>query len=130
MNPRYIVASTVFRSSTHYANLDESGSCLNLAEGGTKTVLSAHYIQLEAIAEAKYGHNEGKHSEVYGSIWCRVGKDSTLYSLRRTCVRLCEYVPEDCEELLKRTISLEKGRLDATISRLQAQADNLAKVRP
>lgn len=130
MNPRYIVASQVFSSSTHYANLDESGQCLRLAEGGTKTLLAAHYDKLEAIAEAKQDHLHRKHSEAYGSIWRRVGKESTLYSLVRPCLPLCDYVPADSEELLKQAIRLEQGRLDAAIRTLQAQAANLSKVRP
>ena len=130
MNPRYIVASQVFSSSTHYANLDESGDYLHLAEGGTKTILAAHYDKLDAIAEAKHDHSERKHSEAYGSIWRRVGKDSTLYSLVRPCLPLCDYVPADSKDLLKQAIRLEQGRLDAAIRTLQAQADNLSKVRP
>lgn len=129
MNPRYIVASQVFNSSTHYANLDESGQYLHLAEGGTKTLLAAHYDKLEAIAEANF-HREGVHSEAYGSIWRRVGRDSTLYSLIRPCLPLFDYVPADSEDLLKQAIRLEQGRLDAAIRTLQAQAANLSKVRP
>lgn len=130
MNPRYIVASQVFSSSTHYANLDESGYYLHLAEGGTKTLLAAHYDKLEAIAEAKHDHSERKHSEAYGSIWRRVGRDSTLYSLVRPCLPLCDYVPADSEDLLKQAISQERGRLDAAIRTLQAQSANLDKLRP
>jgi len=130
MNPRYIVASEVFSSSTHYANLDESGHYLHLAEGGTKTLLAAHYDKLEAIAEAKRDHEHGKHSEAYGSIWRRVGRDSTLYSLVRSCLSLCDYVPPTSEDLLKQAIRIEQGRLDAAIRTLQAQAANLNKVRP
>ena len=130
MNPRYIVASEVFSSSTHYANLDESGHYLHIAEGGTKTILAAHYDKLEAIAEAKHDHAEGKHSEAYGSIWRRVGKDSTLYSLVRPALPLCDYVPPISEDLLKQAIAQEQGRLDAAIRTLQAQAANLSKVRP
>ena len=129
MNPRYIVASHIFSSSTHYANLDESGHYLHLAEGGTKTILAAHYDKLEAIAEAKHDHSERKHSEAYGSIWRRVGRESTLYSIVRPCLPLCDYVPADSEELLKQAIRLEQGRLDAAIRNLQAQAANLSKVR-
>ena len=130
MKPRYIVASQVFNSSTHYANLDESGDYLRLAEGGTKTLLAAHYDKLEAIAEAKQAHSEDKHIEAYGSIWRRVGKDSTLYSLVRPCLPLCDYVPANSEDLLKQAIVQEKGRLEAAIRNLQAQAANLSKVRP
>ena len=130
MNPRYIVASEVFSSSTHYANLDESGHYLHLAEGGTKTILAAHYDKLEAIAEAKHDHAEGKYSEAYGSIWRRVGRESTLYSLVRPALPLWELVPADSEDLLKQAIRLEQGRLDAAIRTLQAQAANLSKVRP
>lgn len=130
MNPRYIVASQVFSSSTHYANLDESGDYLHLAEGGTKTILAAQHNKLEALAEAKHSHAEGKHSEAYGSIWRRVGKDSTLYSLVRPALPLCDYVPADSEELLRQAIAQEQGRLDAAIRNLQAQAANLSKVRP
>lgn len=130
MNPRYIVASHIFSSSTHYANLDESGHYLHLAEGGTKTILAAHYDKLEAIAEAKHDHSERKHSEAYGSVWRRVGRESTLYSIVRPCLPLCDYVPADSEELLKQAIRLEQGRLDAAIRTLQAQAANLSKVRP
>lgn len=130
MTPRYIVASQVFSSSTHYANLDESGHYLHLAEGGTKTLLAAHHNTLGAIAEAKHDHSEGKHSEAYGSVWRRVGKDSTLYSLVRPCLPLCDYVPADSEELLKQAIAQERSRLDAAIRNLQAQAANLSKVHP
>ena len=130
MNPRYIIASQVFSSSTHYANLDESGHYLHLAGRGTKTILAAHYDKLEAIAEAKHDHAEGKHSEAYGSVWRRVGKDSTLYSLVRPALPLCDYVPADSEDLLKQAIRLEQGRLEAAIRTLQAQAANLSKVRP
>ena len=130
MNPRYIVAGQVFSSNTHYANLDESGHYLHLAEGGTKTMLAAHYDKLEAIAEGKHDHAEGKHSEAYGSIWRRVGRDSTLYSLVRPALPLCDYVPPTSEDLLKQAIRLEQGRLEAAIRTLQAQAANLSKVRP
>ena len=130
MNPRYIVARPVFSSNTHYANLDESGHCLHLAEGGTKTILAAHYDKLEAIEEAKHAHAEGKHSEAYGSIWRRVGKDSTLYSLVRPALPLCDYVPPTSADLLKQAIRIEQGRLDAAIRNLQAQAANLNKVCP
>jgi hypothetical protein len=130
MNPRYIVASEVFSSSTYYANLDESGYYLHLAEGGTKTLLAAHYDKLKASAEAKHDHSEGKHSEAYGSIWRRVGKDSTLYSLVCPCLPLCDYVPPTSEDLLKQAIRIEQCRLDAAIRTLQAQAANLNKVLP
>lgn len=130
MTPRYIVASQVFSSSTHYANLDESGHYLHLAEGGTKTLLATHYDKLEAIAEGKHDHAEGKHSEAYGSLWRRVGKYSTLYRLVRPALPLCDYVPAGSEELLKQAIAQEQGRLEAAIRSLQAQAANLSKVRP
>ena len=93
--------------------------------------ISASVPQLEeAIAEAKHAHSEDKHIEAYGSIWRRVGKDSTLYSLVRPCLPLCDYLPANSEELLKQAIRLEQGRLDAAIRTLQAQADNLSKVCP
>lgn len=128
MNLRYIVATEVFRSNTCYGVLDEARSYLSLAEGGTKTVLATHHNKLEAIAEAKHDHEVGNHSEAHGSLWRRVGKSGCLYSLVRPCLPLCEYVPEDSEELLKKAVAMERARLEYNVRDLQSKIDNLAKL--
>lgn len=127
-NPRYIIATEVFSSSTFYAVLDESSTYLTLAEGGTKTLLASNYDKLEAIADAKQGHVEGTHSVAYGSIWRRVCKNGGLYSLVRPAYPLCDYVPASSDELLKQAIALEQARLERDVRVLQSKLVSLCKV--
>lgn len=127
MNPRYIVASQVF-SSTHYAALDDSNRYISLAEGGAKTVLAAHYDKQEALQEAKHGHSEGKHTEAYASVWRRVGKEGSLYSLVRPCLPLCEYVPLSSHDLLKLAKAVEQARLEREARNIATKLENLSRI--